>query len=434
MNALYGRLGAARCTWVLLVSASGLCACGGGDGANPAPPAADFSVSLSTSSLSAQVGSSTSPLVIAITRTHGFSGTVSVAIQGVPDGVTVLPSSTFSLAPGASQSVTFSPSDTAPVGPASITVLASNGGQYSSAQFVLTAESIVRTYQSGSRLYIESGTAADVARVGLETTWGGSIVELSVNGTEYVNRHDTGREVQPAFRSSTDSNWNPTLGGDSYDRGTPLIEQLVTADSIYIKAQPLQWTPDPFGGGPGQVIAGDMLVEQTVTAVTSSPHTFKVHYKVTHLGSDSHGSDSGQEFLAVYTNRDYATFVSYQGQAPWSNDTLTTAQFPLLGMPNPPVAVTEPWGALVDSGGMGLTVYAPDSGPIYIGFIAADPSSAGGPADNATNYFASMANWTIGPGFVTKADFYLVGGDFHAARSIVYRLHKTQTAADAAAP
>jgi hypothetical protein len=393
-------------------------------------------VSLSTSSLSAPVGSSTSPVVIAITSMHGFSGTVSVALQGVPSGVTVLPSSAFSLAPGASQSVTFSLADTAPVGPASITVMASSGAQSSSAPFELTAESIVRTYQTGSRLYLESGTATDVARVGLETTWGGSIVELSVNGTEYVNRHDTGREVQPAFRSSTDPNWNPTLGGDEYDRGTPLIDQLVTADSIYIKARPLQWMPDPFGGGagPGQVIAGDMLVEQTVTAVTSSPHTFKVHYKVTHLGSDSHGNDSGQEFLAVYTNRDYATFVSYQGQTPWSNDTLTMAQFPLLGKRNPPVTVTEPWGALVDNRGTGLTVYAPDSGPVYIGFIAADPNSSGGPDDNATNYFASMATWTIGPGFVKEADFYLVGGDFHAARSILYRLHKSQTAAAASAP
>src|SRR5262249_13908708 len=161
---------------------------------------------------------------------------------------------------------------------------------------------------------------ADKARVGLETMWGGSIVELSVNGTEYVNRHDTGREVQPAFRSSIDPNWNPTLAGDGYDRGTPLIDQLVEADSVYIKAQPLQWAPDYFGGGPGQAIAGDMLVEQTVTAVRDSPHTFKVHYKVTHLGADFHGT-GGQEFLAVYTNRDYATFVSYQGPAAWTNDT-----------------------------------------------------------------------------------------------------------------
>ena len=402
------------------------CGGGGGNGGNTGPPAADFSVTLSASSLSASVGSSTSPLVIAIKRVNGFSGAVSIALKGLPNGVTILPSPTFSLLPGESQSVTFSLADNAAVGPASITVAASNGGQSSSAQFEISAESIVRTYQIGSRLYLESATAADTARIGLETTWGGSIVELSVNGTEYVNRHDTGREVQPAFRSSTDSNWNPTLAGDSYDRGTPLIDQLVTANSIYIKAQPLQWTPDPFGGGPGHTIAGDMLVEQTVTAVADSPHTFKVHYKITHLGNDYHGTDSGQEFLAVYTNRDYATFVSYQGPTPWSNDAPTMKQFPLLGMHHGSATVTEPWGALVDNRGIGLTVYAPDSGLGYIGFIAADPNSSNGPEDNATNYFAAITMWTIGPAFVTEADFYLIAGDYHTARSIVYRLRKTQ--------
>ena len=125
-----GSLVAARCACLLIVAASELCGCdgGGGGGGNPGPPAADFSVSLSTSSLSAQVGSNTSPLVIAIKKVNAFSGTVSVALQGVPNGVTVLPSPAFSLAPGASQSVTFSLAVTALLGPASITVMASNGG------------------------------------------------------------------------------------------------------------------------------------------------------------------------------------------------------------------------------------------------------------------------------------------------------------------
>jgi hypothetical protein len=76
------------------------------------------------------------------------------------------------------------------------------------------------------------------------------------------------------------------------------MDQMLPSDSIYFKAQPLQWLPDFFGGGPSQSVAGDMLVEQTISTVTSSQHTFKVHYKVTHLGSDIHGT-GGQEFLAA---------------------------------------------------------------------------------------------------------------------------------------
>jgi Bacterial Ig domain len=416
---------------VMIAAILELYGCGGGD--STGTPAADFSVSLSASSLSAPVGASTPSLVIAIKGLNGFSGPVSVVLKDAPNGVRVVPSSAFSLAAGASKSVSFDLADSVAVGPTTITITAASGSHSHSTQVELTAESIVRTYQMGSRLYLASGNSTDTARVGLETTWGGSIVELSVNGTEYVNRHDTGREVQPAFRSPWNLNWNPTLAGDGNDRGTALIDQVVDADSIYIKAKPLQWIPGAFGGGPGQPIAGDMLVEQTVTAVKSSPHTFKVHYKVTHLGTDYHGT-GGQEFLAVYTNRDYATFVSYAGPKPWSNDNPSVMQFPLLGSPNPPVTVTERWGALVDKHNMGLTVYAPASGAVYIGFVASDPALPGGPDDNSTNYFAALPDWTIAPGLVKEADFYLIGGDYHAARSIVYRLHDSLPPEDVSAP
>ena len=413
----------------LLATASMLIACGGGTDL----PAGDFSVSVSPSSVSSPVGSASPPVGIELDAQNGFSGAVNVTLQGVPAGVAVSPSSSFLLAAGASQFVSFNLSASAPVGTAPITVLATSGALSHSVQIMLTAESIVHTYQSGTRLYLESGTATDTARIGLETMWGGSIVEVSVNGTEYVNRHDTGREVQPAFRSGSDSNWNPTLAGDGYDRGTPVVDQSLTSDSIYTKAQPLQWSPDFYGGGPGQAIAGDMLVEQTVTAVTNSPHTFKIHYKVTHLGNDIHGT-GGQEFLAVYTNRDYSRFAYYNGSAPWTNGALTVTRFPDIGLPNPPVTALEHWGALVNAQNLGLTVYMPSSGPVYIGFVSFDPTSLGGPEDNSTNYFAALANWTISPGFLQEADFYLIAGDYNAARSIVNELHNGPPAADISAP
>ena len=416
---------------VVIAIADLLVGCGGS--AASSPPSGDFSLSLSSSSVSTQVGTTSSPIDIAITAQSGFTTTVNVALQGLPAGVTASPSSSFSLAPGASQSVTFSLSDSAAIGTAPITVMATSGARSHTAQIVLTANALVRTYQTGTRLYLESGNATDIARIGLETTWGGSIVEVSVNGTEYVNRHDTGREVQPAFRSGSDVNWNPTLAGDGYDRGTPLIGQSLNPDSIYSQAKPLQWSPEFYGGGATQTVAGDMLVEQTVSAVANSAHTFKVHYKVTHLGTDVHGT-GGQEFLAVYTNRDYSHFAYYSGSSPWTNAATTTIQFPDLGMPNPSVTVGERWGALIDTNNEGLTVYAPSSGPVYIGFIALDPTSGSGPTDNSTNYFAPLLNWTISPGFVQEADVYVIAGDYRAARSIVYNLHQGTPAADIFAP
>jgi len=419
---------------VLLVLAALFCIPGGCGSSHSSPPPADFALALSPASVSAQVGTATTAVTITIDGDPGFAGSVNVSLQGVPTGVTVSPSSSFAIAAGANQTVTFKLADSTAIGPVVVTVSGTGGGHSHSAQITLTAESLVRTYQSGTRLYLESGNSVDVARIGLETTWGGSIVEVSVNGTEFVNRHDTGREVQPAFRTSSDVNWNPTLAGDSYDHGTPVINQTLAADSIYIQAQPLQWSPDFYGGGPTQPIAGDMRVEQTVSAVTTSAHTFKVHYKVTHLGSDTHGT-GGQEFPAVYTNRDYIHFAYYEGANPWSNGAVKVTQFPDLGQPNPPVTVLERWGALVDSSNAGLTVFSPSSGPIYIGFVAPDPGDpGGGPENNSTNYFAALPNWTITPGFVEEADIYVIAGDYQAARTIVYQLHQTVPAPDISAP
>lgn len=92
---------------------------------------------------------------------------------------------------GTSQSVTFAVSGSAAGGPSTITVLATSGKLSHSAQLSLTAEAVVHTYQSGTVLYLESGNATDTSRIELETTLGGSIVEVRLNGTEFVNRHDT---------------------------------------------------------------------------------------------------------------------------------------------------------------------------------------------------------------------------------------------------
>src|SRR5689334_10924053 len=89
---------------------------------------------------------------------------------------------------------------------------------------------ITTTSQQGSRLVLQNQTRTETVRIGLDTAWGGSIVEVSLNGTNFVNAHDTGREVQPAFYDGNAqhetcagctgvSGWNPVLGGDKYGHG-----------------------------------------------------------------------------------------------------------------------------------------------------------------------------------------------------------------------
>jgi hypothetical protein len=396
-----------------------LSGCGSGQ-QGPPPPVGDFTVSLSSNSTSAVVGNTTSSVSILTSPQNGFTGTISIALQGIPAGVNAMPAPNFSLDVGASQSVTFTVSDSASVGPSTITVLATSGKLSHSAQLTLTAEAIVRTYQVGSVLYLESGSAKDTARIGLESNWGGSIVEVSLNGTNFVNHHDTGREVQPSYRDGDNPTYNPTLGGDDADQGTPTITFAVAADSLFVQAQPLQWYSEAYGGGPGHPILGDVIVEQTVTAVTQEAHTFKVHIKATHLGNDLH-TITGQEFPAVYTNRDYNRFITYSGTNPWANGTTTVTLFPNLPAFSPSIYISERWGALVNTQNQGLTVYVPSVNPSMTGFSA--PGTGSSPTDDWTNYFAPLGNLSLTPGFVFEGDFYVIAGDSVAARQTIYRLH-----------
>jgi Bacterial Ig domain len=400
--------------------------------AGPPPLTGDFSASVSPDSASVVVGNSSPIILVSITPQNGFTGTVSISLQGVPEGVSVIPAASFSVDAGGSQSVTFVVTGSAPVGPSSITFLASSGRLSHRTQFSLTAEAMVSTYQIGSLLYLESGTTTDTARMGLETNWGGTIVEASLNGTNFVNEHDTGREVQPSYRDGNNQNYNPTPGGDIFDQGTPIISYSITADSLYTKSRPLQWDPASYGGGLGKPVAGDILFEQTVTAVASELHTFKVHIKATHLGNDLH-ANSGQEFPAVYTNQEYGRFLYYAGNSPWTNGVATAIQFPILGQPNPPIYVSERWGALVNMQNQGLTVYIPSVDPYFIGFVSPD-AGGGGPTDNYTNYFAPLGNLTIGPGFVFEGEFYVIAGDLTLARQTIYRLHQSLSIPDIFSP
>jgi len=403
--------------------------CGGGGGGggrsagnqNP-PPVADFSLAISAPAVTADVGSQSGPVTVTVRPLNGFSDPVSVEFQGLPSGVQAQPAS-FSITPGGTQSLSFSLGASTPVGTSAIQLVGRSGSRSHSAQLALTANSLVRTYTSadGRLLYLESGNAVDTARIALYLDWGGTIVEVSANGTNYVNWHDTGREVQVSFRSRSDPNWNPTQGGDEYDRGSQVTAENVTADALYVRTQPIQWTPDFYNGGSGQTVAGDMLIEQTVTAVRSSPNTFQVHYKFTHLGDDWH--ETGPvEFPAVYTNQEYIRFVHYDGQAPWTHGDLEISQFPNLDVRPSGAEVPERWAALVNAQDAGLTVYSPSSGPQWIGFVYPDPG-AGSPTDDATNYFAAIWSWTITPHIVGEGDIYLIAGDYHVARDVVYALH-----------
>ena len=112
-----------------LVAGLSISACGGG-GSNftpPAPVPGDFAVSVQPGSVSVTQGSASSPVSIAISPVHNFNGSVTVAISGLPSGVTTSPATPFQMGAGATQSVTFSASTSASLGPVNLTFAGTSG-------------------------------------------------------------------------------------------------------------------------------------------------------------------------------------------------------------------------------------------------------------------------------------------------------------------
>ena len=182
---------------------------------------------------------------------------------------------------------------------------------------------------------IDNGTI----RVGVETRCGGTVAEIVIGGQNLINNFDcTGRQVQAALYDGNawyDScagctgvwGWDPVQGGDKYNAGSPVLLQESDAQSIHILTRPLEWNPDDKGGGAGRPVSSDVSIEEWVSFVAADPHAVRLHYKITHLGSDTH-ANTFQEFPAVYVNRGYDHFIYYTGTLPWTGGPVTVDALP----------------------------------------------------------------------------------------------------------
>jgi len=373
------------------------------------------------------VGAPTPPIVISAASQNGFSGAVSVAISGSPPGGTTAPSFPFSLMPDTTQEVVFSIPNTAQTGSVMLQFTATSGQLSKTASLTLTIApaAVIQTYQSGPMLYLEATTTNETTRVGLLTTWGGSVVEVSVNGVNTVNVNDPGREVQVGlWDGNVAANnlpfWGVEQAGDHDYDGSAVLTQTVGPDSIYVKTQPLQWVPENFGGGSGNPVLADFYIEQWLTPVPGHGRAFKIHYKITHVGTDTH-ANADQEFPGVYVNRGWDTFLYYGGTEPWTYKPLSNFTMPDLPQTGPLLYTPEEWGAYVDANNSGLTVYTPGS------FLYSHGFNAAGASPNGTNNFGPVTPFTWAPGAVLESNIYMIAGPVSDARAIVYELRHQET-------
>ncbi len=290
-----------------------------------------------------------------------------------------------------------------------------------------------RTAPGTHMLYLQAGSGRGAARIGLDLDWGAAVTVVSVGSTNYVNAHDTGRDVQASIYDGNDQytgstwGWNPVQAGDGYLHGSPVRSKTVTRTSLYTRTQPLQWNPDGFGGGPNKPILSDTYFDQTVTVASVSPPAFHLHYRLYHFGKDWH-YDGGQEFPATYVPLAYDLLTYYGGTSPWTSGKVTMRKINRRTMSNSFLFYTsEEWNAYTDASGNGLTIYVPGEYDYVGGFhFAGSP----GPKGDGTNYFAPGAFYTFGPGESLEGDIYLIPGSVAKARALIYTLHKKLRQAD----
>ena len=119
--------------------------CGGSSSgpSPPAPPVPDFSLALSSNSISIAQGAASSAVNVSVNPVNGFTGAVQVALNALPAGVTSNPASPFSVSAGASTPVILGASANAATGNFSISVQGTSGTLSHSTSLAVAIQSAV---------------------------------------------------------------------------------------------------------------------------------------------------------------------------------------------------------------------------------------------------------------------------------------------------
>ncbi|HTC75524.1 MAG TPA: hypothetical protein VK684_08120 [Edaphobacter sp.] len=134
----------------------------------PAPPP-DFALAVSPTSLTLTPGAAGSQVSVTATALNSFTGTVAVAISGLPGGVTASPA-TLNLTPGTAQSVTLTAGTSAAAGAFTVTFLGTSGALSHSATVSVAVGSLPDFALAVSPTTVTITGGAAGAQVGVAAT------------------------------------------------------------------------------------------------------------------------------------------------------------------------------------------------------------------------------------------------------------------------
>jgi hypothetical protein len=233
-------------------------------------------------------------------------------------------------------------------------------------------------------------------RIGMDLALGGAVTFLSCKDHpgNIINSADLGRQIQMSHYSGpwpfevgdkkpnppwAGLGWNPIQTGDCYMNPSKMIEHRNDGKELYIKCIPMQW--------PLNNVPGDCIFETWTRLEGPVVH---MRYRCTNQRSDKTAyRPCSQELPAVYTISKLSRLMSYTGNKPFTQDTLTQVTNDWRKpWPWTRFVATERWAALVDKDGWGLGVFKDDGGEFHGGIYGDE--RADDPKHGSTAYVAPI--------------------------------------------
>lgn len=254
---------------------------------------------------------------------------------------------------------------------------------------------------SEDTVYIEN----DYLKVGARLSYGGGLSYIKFKGEtpegieNLLNLYDTGRLVQQAYFGTTEEpyycatyegskrSYNPIQGGDQYNNPSKIIDFRLENKSLYVKCRPLDWAHNKrhtMSYMENTYSLGENLLRVDNRFIDFSPyeHTLTAH----------------QELPAFYTISGLKKFVYYNGDAPWTGDTLTHMRdLPFWGGNQDAYFYIKPnnketWCAFTndneEQGDFGVGLFVPEVNVLLAGRYQYDGSCD--PMSRSTNYVAPL--------------------------------------------
>lgn len=295
----------------------------------------------------------------------------------------------------------------------------------------LQAQTVVPLDRVEKMSYIENG----FIKLGIDLNLGGAITYLSdkVKDENIINNWDWGRQVQMSFYSGpvpfepdgkkahkawTFIGWNPIQSGDVAGNKSKVLAHKNTSTSLYVKCIPMHWPLDN--------VPGECTYECWITL---DGNAVRVKSRIVNNRPDKQQyAARGQELPAVYTNAPWHRLITYRGDKPFTNDTLS-----LIANHNSPKSssiqwanwqATESWAANVDDKDWGLGVWN-ESVQIFSGGYYGDSSFEGGSKNIPTAYIAPNSIDILDYNITYDYNYTLIVGDIKQIREYVYAHHHT---------